>query len=56
MAQEIDAVTAGFLQARYDDKDVTAADVEQIEPLWKSLRAAIKNQGKQKNDPPLEST
>ncbi len=56
VAREIDAVTAGFLQARYDDKDVTTADVEQIEPLWKSLRAAIKNQGKQKNEPPLEST
>ncbi len=56
VAKEIDAVTAGFLQARYDDKEVTAADVAEIEPLWKTLRKSIKSQGKQKNDPPVEST
>lgn len=42
--EEIDAVTAGFLQARYDDKEISAADVEQVEPLWKTLRSAIKQQ------------
>ena len=44
----IDAVTAGFLQARYDDKDVSAADVERIEPLWKQLRKSIKQRGRTK--------
>ena len=42
--QAIDVVTNGFLQARYANQDITAADVERVEPKWKSLRKAIKSQ------------
>ncbi|MFK7803685.1 MAG: DUF4129 domain-containing protein [Anaerolineae bacterium] len=42
-AEAIDAVTAGFLQARYANQAITTADVEQVEPRWKALRKAIKS-------------
>ncbi|MEM9777962.1 MAG: DUF4129 domain-containing protein, partial [Chloroflexota bacterium] len=47
VGSEIDAVTAGFLQARYDRKDILAAEVERIEPQWKALRRALRNRSAQ---------
>ncbi|MFT5193577.1 MAG: hypothetical protein ACI9EW_002981 [Cellvibrionaceae bacterium] len=41
-AQAIDTVTAGFLQARYANREITPADVEQVEPEWRLLRKAVK--------------
>ena len=41
-SQAIDVVTNGFLQARYANGDISTADVERVEPEWKSLRSTIK--------------
>ena len=48
--EAIDQVTAGFLKARYSEREITAAEAAEVQGYWKRLRAELKRRATDTDD------